>query len=130
MIVLDTHALIWWLENPRKLAASARRRVMAAARQHKLTVSAVSTFEIATLLRQGRLKLRADPDTWFNALCSLPELHITPVTAAIAWRAGRLQETMPGDPVDRMIAATAIELGAVLVTADERLRQHGLQTVW
>ena len=70
-------------------------------------------------------------DEWLRALRSLPELVIEPVSAEIAWIAGMLDTTLPGDPADRIIAATAQVLDAKLITADEKLRAAStITTVW
>ena len=61
----------------------------------------------------------------------LPDLRLEPVTADIAQLAGTLEASLPGDPADRIIVATAIELKAKLVTADDRLRlSPRVETVW
>jgi PIN domain nuclease of toxin-antitoxin system len=131
VIVLDTHALVWWAADPGKLSARARRAVNAGAAARELAVSAISIFEIATLLRRGRLVLGTDPNRWLQALLSLPELAIQPVSAEIATVAGAFPDDLPGDPADRIIAATARALGAKLVTADQRLRSaFAVATVW
>lgn len=131
MILLDTHALVWWLAEPRKLSARARRAATAGATARQLAASAISIFEIAALVRRGRLELGADPDRWFRALRSLPELMIEPVSDEIAQVAGGLDAGFPDDPADRIIAATAQVLSARLITADTKLRSvTGLETVW
>lgn len=131
MIVLDTHVLVWWLAEPRRLSTAARRVVAAAARRNEVVVSAVSLFEISTLVRRGRLELEVDSETWLGAVRSLPELGVEPVTTEIAWRAGAFDAGFPGDPADRIIAATARTLETRLVTADEKLLGSGaVDTVW
>lgn len=131
MIVLDTHALVWWAADPARLSARARRATKAGAAGKGLAVSAISLFEISTLVRRGRLKLGVDTDRWLAALRSLPELVIEPVSADIAWAAGALETALPGDPADRIIAATAQTLDAKLITADEKLRAAaGVDTIW
>lgn len=127
MTLLDTHALVWWVNGTPALSERARRAMRGAA----LAASAISAFEIATAVRRGRLDLGAPLDRWFADLAMLPELRLQPVTDEIARIAGSFDRSVPGDPADRIIAATAIALGAKLVTADARLRRVShLQTVW
>ena len=131
MIVLDTHALIWWVSDGSRLSVRARRAIRSATRQGSIAASAISLFEITTLMRRGRLALAVPEDQWFADLRLLPELHFEPVSVEIARLAGSFDDAMPGDPADRIIAATAIALGSKLVTADARLRPAPrLQAVW
>jgi len=131
VIVLDTHALVWWAADPDKLSARARKAVSVAAAENALVASAISIFEIATLLRRGRIVLGVDAERWLRTLLSLPELAVEPVSTEIAAVAGAFSDDLPGDPADRIIAATARVLGAKVVTADERLRSaFAVSTVW
>jgi len=129
--VLDTHALVWWAEESSKLSKKARQAVKASARRRELVASAFSIFEIATLERRGRIALKISADEWFNSLRILPELTIQPVTDEIAERAGAFGDVFPGDPGDRLIAATALVLDVPLITADTKLREiPSLTTIW
>ena len=130
MIVLDTHALVWWVAEPEKLSTRARRAIKASAAESEVVISTISIFEISTLIRRGRLELGIDAGQWFAALRSLPELIIEPISAEIAWAAGAFGTTFPGDPADRIIAATAQALGAKLVTADHKLHRAAAGIVW
>jgi PIN domain nuclease of toxin-antitoxin system len=131
MIVLDTHVLVWWLTEPKRLSRAARQALARASASRPACASAIALFEVATLLRRGRLRVRVGMDQWLAALRSVPELAFLPVTEAVACRAGLLAEVLPGDPADRLIVATTIENGGRLVTADERLGAAGLvATLW
>lgn len=131
MILLDTHALVWWVADTARLSARARRAIRAALREGQVAASAISLFEIATAIRRRRLVLGVPPEQWLGDIRRLPELRFEPVSAEITEIAGSFEESVPGDPADRIIAATAITVGLKLVTADERLRRSPrLQTVW
>ncbi len=131
LIVLDTHALVWWLARAPELSKTSRKAIAMAQRGGSVVASAISVFEIATLVRRRRLRLGIGLDQYLNALRALPELTIEPVTDEIARLAGSFTEPMHGDPADRMIAATALALGAELITADDKLRAlPGLTAVW
>ena len=131
MIVLDTHALVWWVTGTSGLSLRAKRTIETAVRQAPVIVSAISVFEIATAVRRERLHLKVPLDEWLRDIRALPELHIEPVTADIAHLAGTLESEVPGDPADRIIAATAIVLETKLVTADERLsKSRRIETIW
>jgi PIN domain nuclease of toxin-antitoxin system len=131
VILLDTHALVWWAADTARLSARAKRAIGIALRDGYIAASAISLFEIATAIRRRRLVLEVPPEQWLTDLRLLPELRVEPVSADIAEIAGSFDEKFPGDPADRIIAATAVALGLKLVTADARLRRaHQLQAVW
>lgn len=131
MIVLDTHVLVWWLSAAAGLSPRARKAIGAAAAKNAVVASAISVLEIATAVRRDRLQLALPLEHWLADANSLPELRFEPVSAGIALLAGSFGNDMHGDPADRLIAATAITLGAALVTADDRLREcRSLNTIW
>ena len=131
MILLDTHALVWWVADAARLSARAKRAIGSALREGAVAASAISLFEIATAIRRRRLVIEAPAERWLADLRMLPELHFEPVSPGIAELAGSFDEAFPGDPADRIIAATAIALGLTLVTADARLRRASrVQAVW
>lgn len=132
MIVLDTHALVWWVSNPRRLAAKARKTIEAALTDgDALAVSSISTWEIAMLAAARRLELTMDVDTWVSRVEALPALNFIPVDNRIALRAVHLEGFPHRDPADRLIVATALGLGATLVTADARLHAYRpVHTIW
>ncbi|HQQ77157.1 MAG TPA: type II toxin-antitoxin system VapC family toxin [Thermoanaerobaculia bacterium] len=129
MILLDTHAWIWWAaETPRRLSARARRAI---ADSPSVGVSAISAWEVAMLVAKGRLELDRDVLVWIRQALSLPRVTLVPLTPEIAVRSTRLGDGFPGDPADRILVATARELGAQLVTKDRALRRvEGVRIVW
>jgi PIN domain nuclease of toxin-antitoxin system len=131
VIVLDTHALIWWLSDATQLSTRARKAIKAAASRRELSVSAASILEIAVLVRRGRLTLSVAFDAWLHDVRSLPDLTITPIGTDIAARAGSYGDGVHGDPIDRLIIATAQSSNARLVTADAAIRSLKIvQSVW
>jgi PIN domain nuclease of toxin-antitoxin system len=129
LIVLDTHVWIWWAsETPRRLPAPARKAI---AEAPSLAVSAISPWEVAMLVAKGRLELDRDVLVWIRQALALPRVRLAPLTPEIAVRSTRLGDGFPGDPADRILVATARELGAALVTKDEALREiEGIRTIW
>lgn len=131
MIVLDTHALVWWLTGASGLSTAAKRAIQKNPGPGEIVASAISILEIVTAVRRGRLQFSVPVEQWLSDMRSLPELRVEPVTADIAALAGGLSEPMHGDPADRLIAATAMVLEAPLVTGDARLRGNpALKTIW
>jgi PIN domain nuclease of toxin-antitoxin system len=128
VILLDTHAWIWWAGDHAKLSARARRRLAAEA---DLGISAMSCWEAGMLIEHGRLELRPTARAGILAAVGAPKVRVLPVTDAIGVEAGLLGPSFHGDPADRIIVATALELGLVLVTRDERIRGWGrVKTLW
>jgi PIN domain nuclease of toxin-antitoxin system len=131
LIVLDTHALVWWVTGARELSQRAKRAIRERLRQGPVFASAISVMEIATAVRRGRLVLAIDIGDWLRHVQQLPELQFEPVSADIAHVAGSFDDAIHGDPADRIIVATARALGARLVTADARLRRStAVHAVW
>jgi PIN domain nuclease of toxin-antitoxin system len=131
LIVLDTHVLVWWLTRAPGLSSAAKRAIAKHSGAGGIVASTISVLEIATAVRRGRLQFTVPLEQWLADMRSIPELRLEPVSADIAAIAGSLPDPMPGDPADRIIAATATLLGSALVTADERLRSLAApRTVW
>lgn len=131
MIVLDTHTLLWWVNDPEPLSASARTAIDAAVKSRLVYVSTVSSWEIALLVERGRLRLALDVRDWLCRCEALPFLTFVPVSNAIAVESVRLPEFPHADPADRIIVATAMSLGAGLVSKDDKLRNYPhVRTIW
>lgn len=131
MIVLDTHALIWWVDNPGHLSDAARTAIEPAMREHKVFVSCISSWEIALLAIRGRLQLAIDVRDWLARCEALPFVSFIPVTTAIAVESTRLPDFPHADPADRIIVATALSLGAKLVTKDEKIHLYNrVKSIW
>jgi PIN domain nuclease of toxin-antitoxin system len=131
MIVLDTHALLWWVDNPVQLSRPASEAIEQSMKTKSVYVSCFSSWEIALLAERGRLHLALDVRDWLARCERLPFLSFVPVSTAIAVESVRLPDFPHADPADRIITATALSLGAQLVTRDEKLRSYpNVQTVW
>ena len=130
MIVLDTNALIWWLANPEKLSRKARQAIDEAKKKSVIFISSISVLEILTLIKKDRLKLDMLPDSWLNKIEALPFVKFIPLDNRIAEESVNL-DLWDKDPADRIIVATALNLGAKLVTSDkEILKYPQVQTMW
>jgi PIN domain nuclease of toxin-antitoxin system len=128
--LLDTHVLVWWLTDPRKLARRHARILERAERSGtSVAVSAVSLWEIAKLVERGRIVLTASLDELLTPLESHASLTIFPLTARVAIESTRLGESYPSDPADQIIGATARVHALTLVTADERIIDSGVVSV-
>ncbi len=131
MIVLDTHAWVWWIAGARELSRPARERIESLMGSGAIYISSISCWEIGTLVARGRLELTMDATDWIARCEALPYLNFTPVDNGIALRSTRLPPGIHDDPADRIIVATALSLGATLVTKDRRMRAYKpVNTLW
>ena len=127
MILLDTHAALWFAMDNGLLGKRSQRTIDRALEDDQLAVSVISFWEITLLIAKRRVRSidSAAETRDFILRAGIGEL---PLTGEIAILAGEL-EGLHGDPADRFIVATAIAHDAMLVTADDRLLQwrHGLR---
>jgi PIN domain nuclease of toxin-antitoxin system len=118
-LLLDSHALFWWESEPGLLSVPAAEAIAAA---DDLVVAPVTWFELAWLVSRSRITVNSPLNVWLAEMAQ--DVRTIPITPAIAATAASLSQPFPGDPIDRLIYATAIEEGLQLVTRDEPLRQH------
>lgn len=132
MIVLDTHTLIWWVDSPQKLSKKAKKAIEEEkSKDRGILVSSISTFEIYLLIKKGKLELANNPDVWLEKIESLPAIRFIPVDNKIAAYSVNLPDFDYKDPADRMIIATALNLGVKLVTSDKKILNYkNVQSVW
>lgn len=130
MIVLDTHAVIWFFAGSKELGTTSLRRIAQALSRQEACCSAISYCEIAALAQAGRIVLPSSGTTVEEDVQSYRRKILG---------SGLLEHTVEGqitieavfmrihkDPADRIIAATAKVLDATLVTADEKLLVAGV----
>ena len=131
MILLDTHAWLWWANGSPELSDEARRLVDRGLDDAAVSISCISSWEVAMLLARGRLELSIDAQRWIGTFEQMEGITFVPVDNAIALRAVSLPAPFHADPADRIIVATAIALDATLVTRDGRIRAYPhVRTAW
>ena len=79
------------------------------------------------LEERGRLLLDRPCWEWVEYATSADGQQLIPITPRIAFEASRLPGSIHGDPADRIIAATARDLGARLLTRDGKLLEYAAQ---
>ncbi len=128
MIVLDTHAWIYAVAEPKRLGKAGQR---ALARADAVGVSAISLWEVAVLVEKERITLDRELLPWTQAALADPRFVLLPLSPAVIATAHGLRGALDGDPGDRLIAATALLEGAPLVTKDARIAASGVvPVVW
>ncbi len=127
MIVLDTHAWIWFIDAPEKLGKRAKAAIEKARKAGEgLHISCISTWEVYMLASRQRLSFVIDPELWVNRCERLGVLRFHPVDNAITRLSVVACSAMHSDPADRIIVATALYLGASIVTCDEKIKASRL----
>ena len=132
MIVLDTHAWIWYVDSPENLSAAAREAIDSArVAGGQANLSCISSWEVHMLVMKRWLDLSVPSDIWVSRCERLSFLRFHPVDNDIARLATLECGRMHGDPADRIITATALYLGAKLVTRDRKIHDSGLvDCIW
>ena len=131
MIILDTHSFVWLIKTPLKLSAKAKKEILKAQKEKEIFISSISAWEIALLVKEGKLNLGIEVSQWVEKLARNSAIHFIPVDNEIAIKSVNLVDFTNKDPADRIIVATAKHLGAKLITSDRRiLKYKGVQAVW
>ena len=131
MIVLDTHVLYWAASEPQRLSRAAARVIQREAEAGFACISAVTLYELAEMLRRGRIRGRGSVQADVEAIASAVRVVTLDVTAEIAVLATEFPDDFSRDPLDRLIAATARANGATLVTKDQRMLNNPLlRALW
>ena len=129
-VVFDTHAMLYWALEPKRLSIKAKRELERARERGELACADISLWEIAMLVDHGRLKLAIDTKLFLDDLLMALQLNVVPVNTDIATLA-QSSFAAHGDPADRLIGATALYLKAPLLTRDVRLTDNrNLKTIW
>lgn len=126
-LLLDTHALLWWLFDDPKLSSKARTAIEKF--DQRILVSAASAWEIATKVRIGKLAEIGDVAEKLPAYLRRERFEVLPIALEHALAAGAL----PGphkDPFDRMLIAQARLEKLRVASIDPVFKRYGVPVVW
>ena len=122
LLILDTHAWLWWEANPERLSDNAAKQIASADR---VGVCTISCWELMMLVARGRIALDRSAGHWISQALARERVEPVALEADAAIEAALLpHDRFPTDPADRFIYSTAKALGARLVTRDESLRRY------
>jgi PIN domain nuclease of toxin-antitoxin system len=120
-LLLDTHVLLWWQAGGQRLSSAASAAIDGAS---LIYLSPLTFWEVATLRRLGRVELDRELGVWVHDLLGQARITTAALTPEAAAWAGELATDFPGDPIDRLLYATARDLRVPIVSKDEPLRAH------
>lgn len=130
MVILDTHTILWDAFEPHRLSRRARSEIEAAEARGDLGWADISVWEIAMLAERRRFPLPPPFAPTIDDLAARRMVRVLPITAPIAVRAQGLY-ALRGEPADSLIAATALEHDATIITADRRIAElPGVRVIW
>jgi len=130
LITLDTQVMVFDALEPRRLSRRAKQALAEGTESRSLACSDICLWEMAMLAARGKIDARGDTAAFINDLLQARYIRTLPITPEIAVLA-QSDAFRHGDPADRLVAATALEYGVPLVTADAELRKlRQLKVVW
>jgi PIN domain nuclease of toxin-antitoxin system len=121
-LLLDTHAVLWWQSDSRRLKPAARKAIATA---DIVWVSSATACEVAIKLSQGRLRVN-EP---LQVTVGIDDFMELPLTIRHADMLQRLA-FHHSDPFDRMLIAQARVEGAIIVTHDRAFEPYGVPVIW
>ncbi len=124
-MLLDTCALIWLSTGGGQLS---NRTLKMIGECDLLTVSSISSFEVAHVYKKGRLDLPCDPERWFHDILVHHDIAEIKIDSKIAIAATKLPD-IHRDPCDRFIIATAILSKVPIVTKDKQFKKYGVEVI-
>ncbi len=130
MILLDTHAWVWWLARCGQLSAQERDALSAAAARRELALSAISLWEAHMLNARDRIVFPVPFARWLVEATAPDVIAVIPLGADVVLALDELPAGLHGDPADRIIAATARCKGMQLATWDKALRRSRAVEIW
>jgi PIN domain nuclease of toxin-antitoxin system len=129
--LLDTHTWVWWHMNPQKLSRQVTKLIGDTTRYDELLLSAISPWEFCKLLEKGRIAISCSPEDWLNAAFDLPKFRLVPLSPVLAYRSTVLPQPFHNDPADQIIAATALQENAVILTKDRNILEYEyVKSLW
>ena len=131
MVILDTCALIFDALTPGKLSRKAKHAIEDGELKNQLACSDISLWEVAMLIKKGRLDPGTDGLSFIKLMLSARGIRVLPINPEIAQLSVSCGDFAHHYPADRIIAATALHHKGMLITCDNHLRfVVGLKIVW
>jgi PIN domain nuclease of toxin-antitoxin system len=127
-LLLDTHVWVRYINGTPSLKPAAVHSIERARRAGSAYVSVISIWEIALLVRKGRLDLPFGVERWVQRAFELPGIQLATLSPQIAIESVQLPDSLNKDPSDRILVATARIQGLTLMTRDKNILRFAKQT--
>lgn len=124
-VLLDTHVWLWVMIGNPNLTKGFIDSFEKILKGQGVLISPMSIWEIGMLVEKKRIEIEMDVLDWVNQALDNPGIQLCPLTPRVAIQSARLPGEVHGDPVDRLLIATAYEENAVLVTCDKKILEFG-----
>lgn len=124
-LLLDTHVFIWLVNGDETLSTRVRRIMNKALAQGTVYLSVLSCWEIAMLLEKKRINLSLPCSQWIDDALRCSGVQLASLTPLICVNSCQLSGKIHGDPIDRMLIATARAMQLCLMTRDQSLLHYG-----
>jgi PIN domain nuclease of toxin-antitoxin system len=129
VILLDTHALLWWALDPEQLSTTATQK-LAEMERHGGYASSISIWELGIKVTRGKLDMGIGIEELVRRIERSAAVELVPVDTTV-WLRSLALDWDHRDPADRVIVATALLRGVPLLTKDESLHAFaGVETLW
>jgi PIN domain nuclease of toxin-antitoxin system len=129
LILIDTHALLWSVDDSKKLSRSTASVTRRARQSGGIAISAITVWEIASLLARGRVRVYGTLEASIPMF--LEGVAVRPITPEICALGALFPDDYSHDPADRIGGGTARAEGLTLITHNEKIRGSPLlRTVW
>lgn len=125
MLLLDTCAFLWFLEDSTKLSQTAKTAIE---NSEMVYLSIVSLWEIAIKKSLGKLEIK-QTIAELAQICRGANITILPIKVSYLDRLGTLPK-VHGDPFDRLIISTATEEGIPIATHDAQIVRYDIPVIW
>ncbi len=124
-LLLDSHALLWWLSDDERLSKTARDAIQSG----EVYVSAITAYELGIKFKRGQLSGAARLFSDFEKHCADEQFQLLSISAAHALAAAAFGDEHR-DPFDRLIAAQSLVENLAIVSIDKALLTFGCKLIW
>ena len=131
MIMLDTHALLWYQNDRDQIPPRTLKQINHFFKIHRLMISQITLWEISMLFEKKRINLSIPFREYMQIFSRVSQIKTAGITPSVAAKCYELKDDLDGDPADRIIASTALDLGIPIVSKDTRFNKvKDLNVIW